>query len=330
MLKLSDFEYNLPKELIAQYPCAKREDARMLVVVRKTGKIEHRVFKEIAGFFKPDDLFVLNNTKVLPSRLLGKRSTGGKVEVLLLKRKNGLTFDALIKPARLKIGEKIIFNGGSAFGTLSNRNELTFDLPDIESVYSLGVMPLPPYIKRNSQASDDIDYQTVFAKETGAIASPTAGLHFSKGLLEEIQASGIKIAHITLHVGIGTFKPVKSEDITQHRIEPEAFNVPEETVDLIAQTRSKNRLSLAVGTTVCRTLETFAAGKKEGEADLFIYPGYKFKMVDCLLTNFHLPGTTLLMLVYAFAGRELAKEAYRKAIEEKYRFYSYGDCMLVI
>ncbi|MDD2752280.1 MAG: tRNA preQ1(34) S-adenosylmethionine ribosyltransferase-isomerase QueA [Candidatus Omnitrophica bacterium] len=330
LLKLSDFDYKLPKELIAQYPCPRREDARLLVVSRKTGKIEHRVFKEIGEFFQPDDLLVLNNTKVLPSRLFGKRATGGKVEVLLLKRKSGLIFEAWIKPARLKIGEKIIFNGDKLFCTLSNHNELTFDFPDLESVYKLGVMPLPPYIKRNSEAGDNINYQTVFAKEEGAIASPTAGLHFSQDLLAQIKASGIHIAYITLHVGIGTFKPVKSEDVTEHKIDPESFKVPQEAADLILEAQAKKHRILAVGTTVCRTLETFAAGKKEGEADLFIYPGYKFKIVDCLLTNFHLPGTTLLMLVYGFLGQDLAKEAYAKAIEKKYRFYSYGDCMLIV
>jgi len=330
MLKLSDFDYKLPKELIAQYPLVKREDARLLVISRKTGKIEHRIFKDIRDYFQKEDLLVLNNTKVLPSRLLGRRISGGKVEVLLLKRKNGLAFSALIKPARIKIGEKIIFNGGNSYGTLSDRNELTFNLKDVESVYKLGVMPLPPYIKRNSEESDNLYYQTVFAKEEGAIAAPTAGLHFSEELIEEIKLAGVNIAYITLHVGLGTFKPVKSEDITQHRIDPESFSVSQDAVNLIEEARLKERRILAVGTTVCRTLETFASGKKEGEADLFIYPGYQFKLVDCLLTNFHLPCTTLLMLVHAFLGQELAKKAYQEAIEKKYRFYSYGDAMLII
>ncbi|MDD5595023.1 MAG: tRNA preQ1(34) S-adenosylmethionine ribosyltransferase-isomerase QueA [Candidatus Omnitrophica bacterium] len=330
MLTLSDFDYKLPRELIAQYPLAKREDARLLVVWRKTGKIEHRVFKEITDYFKKDDLLVLNNTKVLPSRLLGRRISGGKVEVLLLKRKTGLTFSALIKPARIKIGEKIIFNGNNSYGTLSDRNELTFNFKDVESVYKLGVMPLPPYIKRSSEESDNLYYQTVFAKEEGAIAAPTAGLHFSEELIEEIKLSGANIAYITLHVGLGTFKPVKSEDITQHTIDPESFRIPSDAVNSIEEARLKKCRIIATGTTVCRTLETFAAGKKEGEADLFIYPGYQFKLVDCLLTNFHLPCTTLLMLVHAFLGQELAKKAYQEAIEKKYRFYSYGDAMLIL
>ena len=330
MLKLSDFDYKLPKELIAQHPLARRDDARLLVVWRKTGKIEHRIFKDIRDYFRKEDLLVLNNTKVLPSRLFGRRISGGKVEVLLLKRKTGLTFSALIKPARIKIGEKVILNGGSSYCTLSDRNELTFSLKDVESVYKLGVMPLPPYIKRKSEESDNLYYQTVFAKEEGAIAAPTAGLHFSEELIEEIKLAGVNIAYITLHVGLGTFKPVKSEDITQHRIDPESFSVSQDAVNLIEEARLKERRILAVGTTVCRTLETFASGKKEGEADLFIYPGYQFKLVDCLLTNFHLPCTTLIMLVYAFLGQELAKKAYQEAIEKKYRFYSYGDAMLII
>lgn len=330
MLKLSDFDYTLPKELIAQYPLTERDTARLLVLNREDGKIEHRIFKEISDYLRRDDLLVLNNTRVLPSRLQGQRLTGGKVELLLLKRKQGLTFQALIKPGRLKLGERIIFNGAKSYATLSARNEVTFFNQDIDSVYRLGRMPLPPYIKREPQNLDNIYYQTVYAKEEGAVASPTAGLHFTKKLIKKAQSSGIKAAYVTLHVGYATFRPVKNENITEHKMEEEYFKINEDTIRRVNQARLKKARIFAVGTTSCRALETYALGKRQGYTDLFIYPGYKFKIVDCLLTNFHLPRTTLFMLVCAFAGRDLIKKAYQEAIDKKYRFYSYGDAMLII
>lgn len=340
MLKLSDFDYNLPKELIAQHPLRERDSARMLVLDRSKKSIEHRLFKDIKNYLKKDDLLVLNNTKVLPSRLFGKRLSGGKVEILLLKLKGGSAFNALLKPARLKLGEKIIFNGGKIFANIRAKNEIEFNTQDIDSIYNLGVMPLPPYIKRDAQDSDNDYYQTVYAKEEGAIASPTAGLHFTKSLIDEIKASGVKISYVTLHVGLGTFKPVKVEDVTMHKMAQEYFCVPDESIKSIEDAKIKNSRIFTVGTTSLRALESYAAGTKEGATELFIYPGYKFKLTDCLLTNFHLPKTTLFILICAFcaagasasggAGEKIAKQAYSEAIDKKYRFYSYGDAMLII
>ena len=329
-MKLSEFDYPLPKELIAQYPLEERDTARLLVLDRKQCTIGHRIFKNIVDYFRQGDLIVLNNTKVLPSRLIGSRVTGGKVELLLLKAKSGLTFEALIKPSRTKLKEKIIFNGGKIYGEVTAKNEVTFLAKDRETIYNLGVMPLPPYIKRDSQDSDNLYYQTVYAKESGSIASPTAGLHFTEELIAQIKSRGVNIAYITLHIGYSTFKPVKSEDITGHKMEKEYFRISQEAQSSIKQARLKRGRIFAVGTTACRSLETYALANKEEYTDLFIYPGYKFKMTDCLLTNFHLPRTTLFMLACAFAGTKLVKKAYQEAIDKKYRFYSYGDAMLIV
>ena len=328
-MKLSVFDYYLPKELIAQYPLEKRDEARLLVLDRQGGQIEHRIFKEIGRHLREDDLLVLNNTKVMPCRLIGRRLSGGRVEVLLLNKKEGLTFEALIKPARVKLGEKIFFNGEKIHAVRSNRNEVTFQAPAAQAVYALGEMPLPPYIKREPEKLDSDYYQTVYASQEGAVAAPTAGLHFTEALLDDIAGRGVKIAYVTLHVGHATFTPVKSEDITKHKMEREYFKIPAETIESIDTARAQNKRILAVGTTSLRVLETYASGVKEGYTDLFIYPGYRFKIAQGLLTNFHLPKTTLFMLVCAFAGTELIHEAYRQAVENKYRFYSYGDCMLI-
>ncbi|MGA2774543.1 MAG: tRNA preQ1(34) S-adenosylmethionine ribosyltransferase-isomerase QueA [Candidatus Omnitrophota bacterium] len=330
MCKLSDFDYILPKELIAQHPLNERDSARLLVVERKSGNIKHCIFKDLTGFFKPNDLLVLNNTKVMPCRLKGKRRSGGKVEVFLLKQKEGKTFEALLKPTRLKLGEKINFNASPVYAEILSRNEVAFNTQDLNKIYGLGAMPLPPYIKREAQDLDNIYYQTIYAKENGAVASPTAGLHFTEELLKKINKNDTAISYVTLHVGLGTFKPVKSEDITQHKMEKEYFKVPDETINAVTKARKFLGRVIAVGTTSLRALESFALGKKEGETDLFIYPGFDFKVTDCLLTNFHLPRTTLFMLVCAFAGCDLMKKAYREAIDNKYRFYSYGDAMLII
>ncbi|MBM3255575.1 MAG: tRNA preQ1(34) S-adenosylmethionine ribosyltransferase-isomerase QueA [Candidatus Omnitrophica bacterium] len=329
-MKLADFDYNLPKELIAQYPLKERESARLLVLERKSGKIEHRIFKDILDYIKPPDLLVLNDSKVSPCRLFGRRPSGGKVEVMLLKKKEGLTFEAMISPGRVKLNEEVIFNNGGLLARLTARDELTFEARSVEDIYAHGVMPLPPYIKRKSGELDNTYYQTVYAQHDGSVASPTAGLHFTPQLLEKLKSSGVGLAYVTLHVGLGTFKPVKVEDITRHKMEKEYFSISDKASLLIDRARSKRERIIATGTTSCRVLEAYASGIREGETDLFIYPGYKFKMVDSLLTNFHLPKSTLYMLTLAFAGEALIKKAYQEAIDNKYRFYSYGDCMLIL
>jgi S-adenosylmethionine:tRNA ribosyltransferase-isomerase len=331
-MKLSDFDYHLPKELIAQYPAPERDRARLLVLDRSNGNIEHKIFKDITGYFRNADLLVLNDTKVLRCRLLGRRASGGKVEVFLLKQKQGLVFEAMIRPARIRTGEKIIFADPRITATLIGRNEVSFTAGSAEEIYAQGVIPLPPYIKRSAEDLDSEYYQTVYACHNGSVASPTAGLHFTPGSLEEIRKTGTDIAYVTLHVGAATFKPVTSEDITKHEMGREFFTISEENLNKLNKyfpSRGQGRV-FAVGTTSCRTLEAFASGQKQGETELFIYPGYKFRMVDCLLTNFHLPKTTLFMLVCAFCGLELAKRAYSEAVKEKYRFYSYGDAMLIL
>jgi S-adenosylmethionine:tRNA ribosyltransferase-isomerase len=330
MLKLAEFDYLLPKELIAQYPLEKREAARLLIVNRKSGQIRHTVFREIAGFFKKNDLLVLNDTKVLHCRLIGKKITGGKVEILLTRRINGTTFSCLVQPSRTKVGEKILFAARAITGHLSNRGQISFKQEDADGIYNFGIVPLPPYIKREPEDLDTFYYQTVYAKNAGALASPTAGLHFTQASLKHIQDAGVNLAYITLHVGLGTFRPVKCENITEHKMEPESFLVPEDAVAALAKVRQDKGRIIAVGTTSLRALETYATGRKQGNTDLFIYPGYQFKLVDSLLTNFHLPMTTLFMLVCAFGGKELMTKVYQEAVENKYRFYSYGDAMLIV
>ncbi|MFH1413666.1 MAG: tRNA preQ1(34) S-adenosylmethionine ribosyltransferase-isomerase QueA [Candidatus Omnitrophota bacterium] len=349
-MRLASFDYELPQELIAQFPLKKRDSARLLVLDRKKRRVEHRIFQDITDYVRQDELVVLNDTRVLSSRLLGSRKTGGKVEVLLIRHKGNLTFRAMIKPTRVKLGEKIIFtpletkskqqrgarsltgfNRGKSYGTISARDEITFKLKDMDAVYDLGVMPLPPYIKRESVDLDRTYYQTVYADQDGAIASPTAGLHFTRELLNKLESSGVNLGFITLHVGLGTFRPVKADDITRHKMDSEYFRINGKVINKIDALRLKKKRIFAVGSTALRALETYAlTGVKEGYTDLFIYPGFKFNLVDCLLTNFHLPRTTLFMLVCAFAGEKLAKKAYREAIEKKYRFYSYGDAMLIL
>lgn len=329
-MKLSDFDYYLPKELIAQYPLRERDNAKLLIVDRKKKTIGHAVFKDIASYFNKGDLLVLNDTKVSACRLIGRRITGGRVEVLLLKRNEGLQFEAMIKPARVKLEEEIFFNGGSVRAKVLGRQKLEFNAKTPEDVYKLGVMPLPPYIKREVEGLDFEHYQTIYARNEGAVASPTAGLHFTKGLLSCIKEKGIDIAFVTLHVGIGTFKPVICEDITCHKMEAESFEISDSVCKQIDKAKKSGKRIMAVGTTSLRTLETYAKGKRSGSTDLFIYPGYDFKIADSLITNFHLPKTTLFMLVCAFAGNELIKKAYQEAIDKKYRFYSYGDAMVIL
>ncbi|MFA5351521.1 MAG: tRNA preQ1(34) S-adenosylmethionine ribosyltransferase-isomerase QueA, partial [Candidatus Omnitrophota bacterium] len=249
---------------------------------------------------------------------------------LLTRRLNGSTFSCLVQPSRTKVGEKIIFGEGKISGVLSARGQISFKQPDADVIYDYGVVPLPPYIKREPVDSDKVYYQTVYAKNEGALASPTAGLHFTEKMLADLPLQGIQLAYVTLHVGLGTFRPVRCENILEHKMEPEYFQVPDQAIAKLKQAKEDHGRVIAVGTTALRTLETYAEGRKEGNTDLFIYPGYKFKLVDCLLTNFHLPMTTLFMLVCAFGGEKLMKQAYQEAVEKKYRFYSYGDAMLII
>jgi len=330
-MKLTDFDYSLPKELIAQYPLKDREAARLLVVHRQDNQIEHKIFKDLTAYLQKGDLLVLNDTKVLTCRLIGHKATGGKVEILLTKRKSGSTFDALIQPSRTKIAEKIFFDqDNKVCGIVTNRKEITFQPKDANTIYTLGQVPLPPYIRREPEELDKEYYQTVYAHKEGAIASPTAGLHFTPELLKKIEASGVSLAHLTLHVGLGTFKPVTADDITQHEMEPEFFQISKSSQEKIEEARKNKSRIIAVGTTSLRALEAYADGAKEGWTNLFIYPGYKFKLASALLTNFHLPRTTLFMLVCAFGGEKLIKQAYNEALEQKYRFYSYGDAMLIL
>ncbi len=352
-MKLSDFYYDLPKELIAQYPVKKRDESRLLVLYKNTGTIEHRIFKDIVEYLNPGDLLVLNNTKVLPARLIGRKETGGKVEALVLgigHRAESIEqrdeYEALLKPSRgCIVGSKITFGNGELKAEVARiengRRFLQFDCNGNlgNMLNKLGQMPLPPYIKRDTVDSDADRYQTVYASKNGAVAAPTAGLHFTKELLKDISNKGTDVEYITLHVGYGTFRPVISEDIEEHKMEKEYFEIEERVINKL---KNKKGRIIAVGTTSARALEAFSNSRScrtathgvrngfSGWTDLFIYPGYRFKAVDGLLTNFHLPKTTLLMLVAAFCGRELLFKAYEEAIKEKYRFYSYGDAMLIM
>ncbi|HHV65830.1 MAG TPA: tRNA preQ1(34) S-adenosylmethionine ribosyltransferase-isomerase QueA [Peptococcaceae bacterium] len=343
-MKLEDFDYFLPPELIAQYPLEPRDSSRLMILNKTTGDISHHIFRDIEKFLNPGDVLVLNKTRVIPARLLGeKKGTGAQIEVLLLKRINNCSWEVLIKPGkRLKVGQEVMFGGGFLTGKLkdilANGNrimEFEFEGLFEEVLDSLGKMPLPPYIHADLQ--DKERYQTVYAKESGSAAAPTAGLHFTKELLQKIENKGVEILEILLHVGLGTFRPVKTEDITEHQMHSEYFRLDQVTADRINRAKKEGRRVIAVGTTVVRTLESAANLSNnpmeltafEGWTDIFIYPGYQFKVIDALITNFHIPRSTLIMLVSAFAGRELILKAYAEAIREKYRFYSFGDCMLI-
>lgn len=329
-MKLSDFDYNLPKELIAQEPLKERSRCRLMVLDRAKHTIEHRTFENVVGYLKPEDLLVLNDTKVIPARLFGKRKTGGKVELFLLE-KNNPTCEVLVRPSgRIKEGEKITLESGTEAEVLG-RGEVgrfvRFDRP-IDEVLKSGHVPLPPYIDRLDVLDDKSSYQTVYAAKEGATASPTAGLHFTKELLAGLKC---RTAYVTLHTNYGTFAPVKTEEVENHKMHKEHFNIPAETIDAVKSVKKSGGKVFAVGTTSARSLEYWAKeGKAEGGNDLFVYPGFEFKIVDHLITNFHLPKSTLMLLVSAFAGREFILEAYRKAVEDKYRFFSYGDAMLIL
>lgn len=340
-MKTADFYYDLPQELIAQDPLEDRSSSRLMILDRQTGQVEHHVFREIIEYLNPGDCLVLNNTKVIPARLYGSKvGTDGKIEVLLLKRKENNIWETLVKPGKkCKPGAKISFGEGLLIGEVVDVVEegnrlIQFHYEGVfeEILDQLGQMPLPPYITH--QLQDKSRYQTVYAKHDGSAAAPTAGLHFTPELLAKIREKGVNIAEVTLHVGLGTFRPVKVEDVAQHHMHSEFYMVEEEQAKLINDTRKNGGRVVSVGTTSCRTLESAAdengilrAGS--GWTEIFIYPGYQFKMIDALITNFHLPESTLLMLVSALAGKEPIMAAYEEAVKERYRFFSFGDAMFI-
>lgn len=341
VIRKSEFSFELPKGLIAQDPLADRSSSRLLLLDRKTGRIAHHGFREIAGFLRPGDCLVLNDTKVLPARLLGeKKDTGGRVEVLLLKRKEKDVWEALVKPGKkCRPGAELVFGGLLKARVLETAKEggrlVSFQYEGVfeEVLGRLGEMPLPPYITHKLE--DPNRYQTVYAKEEGSAAAPTAGLHFTEELLGQVREMGVQTAYVTLHVGLGTFRPVKAENILEHPMHAEAYQIRPEAAELINRAKAGGGRVVCVGTTSCRTVESAADGDGQvaagcGETEIFIYPGYRFRVLDGLVTNFHLPQSTLLMLVSALAGRENVLRAYAEAVRERYRFFSFGDAMLVI
>lgn len=339
---LDTYWFDLPEELIAKYPVEPRDMSRLLVLDKKTGHIEDHHFRDIADFLSAGDTLVINETKVMPSRLYGSKETGAKVELLLLK-KVGPYWEAIVRPAkRLKKGAIVRFPLTEVYAEIIEELEMAGgrlvefkNCPDeTKFIERVGQMPLPPYINRPATETDKIAYQTIFAKEAGSAAAPTAGLHFTPELLDRIRSNGVNIAKVVLHVGLGTFRPVSSTDIRQHKMHSETYYMSEETADLLNSTRDNGKNIIAVGTTVVRTLETICTNYGEfkpcaGETDIFIYPGYEFKAVDSLITNFHLPASSLIMLVAAFAGIDKTLNAYKYAVETKYRFFSYGDAMFI-
>lgn len=339
-MKTSDFYFELPEELIAQTPLEKRDTSRLMTLNKMTGEIGHRHFYDLPEFLCPGDCLVLNNSRVLPARLIGHRPTGGVCEVLLLVDKGDGVWECLVRPGRkLKPGAQVIFGEGKLTATVEGEAEdgkrlVRFHYQGIflEILEELGKMPLPPYIKAELQ--DNERYQTVYSKVVGSAAAPTAGLHFTPELLKQIEGMGVKICYVTLHVGLGTFRPVKAEDILEHEMHSEFCQISQETADIINQTKKQGGRVICVGTTSCRTVESFAAEdgtmtERSGWTNIFIYPGYKFKVLDALVTNFHLPESTLIMLVSALAGREQVLAAYEEAVKERYRFFSFGDAMLI-
>lgn len=340
-MKTADFDYDLPQELIAQDPLEQRDSSRLLILDKETGERTHKIFHDIIDYLHEGDCLVINNTKVIPARLIGEREgTGGKVEVLLLKRRSDNVWETLVKPGKkARPGMRLSFGDGLLHAEVQEvvdegNRLIRFEYEGIfeEILDQLGQMPLPPYITH--QLKDKNRYQTVYAKYEGSAAAPTAGLHFTEELLEQIQAKGVKIARVTLHVGLGTFRPVKVEDVTEHHMHTEFYHVSEEAADIINETKKQGGRVICVGTTSCRTIESAADDQgivhaTEGDTDIFIYPGYQFKVLDCLITNFHLPESTLLMLVSALAGKENIMAAYREAVEMRYRFFSFGDAMFI-
>ncbi len=340
-MKVSEFNYELPEELIAQVPIKKRDESRLMVLDKNKKTIEHKVFKDIIDYLEPGDCIVRNNTKVLPARLYGKKETGANVEFLLLNRIEGDIWECIVRPGnKLHIGAKVIFGEGLLKAEIldtmpGGTRKVKFEYKGIfnEILDQIGLMPLPPYIHESLKENDR--YQTVYAKYEGSAAAPTAGLHFTDELLNRISEKGIEIANVTLHVGIGTFRPVKEENIEEHDMHSEHFYIKQEDVEKINNAKKQGKRVIAVGTTSCRVLETISDEKTgmvkevEGDTNIFIYPGYKFKCIDGLITNFHLPESTLLMLVSALAGKEYIMKAYKEAVEEKYKFFSFGDAMFI-
>ncbi len=349
-MKLSDFSFDLPEELIAEYPSDNRDEARLMVLHRDSGKIEHRQFKDIIDYFGDGDVMIMNNTKVFPARMYGnKEKTGAKIEVFLLRELNreSLLWDVLVDPARkIRIGNKLYFGDDDSLvaevidNTTSRGRTLRFlfDGPYEEfkaKITELGETPLPKYIKREVEAQDEDRYQTIFAKVEGAVAAPTAGLHFSRELMKRLELKGINFAEVTLHVGLGTFRPVEVEDLTKHKMDSEQVIIPEKCTEIVNEAKANKKRVCAIGTTSMRTIETSVSTEGylkpfDGWTNKFIFPPYDFSVADCMVTNFHTPLSTLLMMISAFAGHELLMEAYRQAVEQKYKFYSYGDAMLIL
>ena len=339
-MQVSDFNYDLPEELIAQVPIKQRDESRLMVLDRQNQTIEHKVFKDIIDYLQPGDCLVRNNTKVIPARIYGRKETGANVEFLLLNNIEGDIWECIVRPGnKLHVGVKVIFGDGVLKAEIldtmpggTRKVKFYYDGIFNEILDKIGLMPLPPYI--HEELNDRDRYQTVYAKYDGSAAAPTAGLHFTPELLEKIEAKGVKIANVTLHVGIGTFRPVKEEKVEDHEMHSEHFYIKEEDVERINSTKKAGKRVIAVGTTSCRVLETIAdenglVKATEGDTQIFIYPGYKFKCLDGLITNFHLPQSTLLMLVSALSGREFILKAYNEAVKEKYRFFSFGDAMFI-
>ena len=341
-MKVSDFNYELPKELIAQHPYDKRDEARLMVLDKRNHSIEHKVFKDIIDYLNPGDCLVINNTKVIPARLYGKKDTGANVEFLLLKRIENDIWEAMVRPGqKLKSGSKVVFGDGLLKATvlevLENGNrKVEFEYEGIfnEILDQIGLMPLPPYITEATR-EDNEKYQTVYAKYDGSAAAPTAGLHFTEALLEKIKEKGIEIANVTLHVGIGTFRPVKVENVEEHEMHSEHYYIKKEDAEKINFAKRTGHKVISVGTTSCRVLESVAdengmVKETEGDTSIFIYPGYKFKCIDSLITNFHLPESTLIMLVSSLAGKDFIMKAYEEAVKQRYKFFSFGDAMLIL
>lgn len=340
-MKTSDFYYDLPKELIAQTPATPRDSSRLLVLDRQSGEIEHRHFYDIIDYLDEGDLIVANDSRVLPARIYGVKDTGARVEFLLLKQISGNRWETLCKPGKkAKAGAKFTFGDGLLTATVvevrgDGNRVVDFDCDEnfFSTLDKIGQMPLPPYI--TEELKDQERYQTVYSHELGSAAAPTAGLHFTEELMDKIRAKGVNIAYVTLHVGLGTFRPVKVNDVTKHKMHSEHYEIPEETAELINKTKQNGKRVIAIGTTSCRTLESVAAehGKIvpcEGFTDIFIYPGFEFKVLDGLVTNFHLPESTLIMLVSAFAGYDNIMNAYKTAVDQRYRFFSFGDAMAIL
>jgi len=339
-MKVSDFNYNLPEELIAQVPIKNRDESRLMVLNKTNKTIEHKIFKNIIDYLRPGDVLVRNNTKVLPARIYGKKETGANVEFLLLKNIEGDIWESIVRPGnKLHVGTKVIFGDGLLKAEIldvleGGTRKVKFEYDGIfnEILDEIGLMPLPPYIHEELKEKDR--YQTVYAKFQGSAAAPTAGLHFTDELFEKIKEKGVEIANVTLHVGIGTFRPVKADTIEEHHMHSEHFYIKKEDVEKINNAKKEGRRVIAVGTTSCRVLESIAdengmIRETEEDTSIFIYPGYKFKCIDGLITNFHLPESTLLMLVSALAGKNFIMEAYEEAVDNKYRFFSFGDAMFI-